>query len=280
MDENTPGVQTPQPATQLSEPQPTEQPSSVSQPTPQQQDVIANRTREQFDKLLESNSRLYEQNELLRKEMTDRLSSLEQPQPVPQPAQTPAQPAASEHDFYETDPTTGETYINREKLNRYMKEVQEKANRAEQSVQKIIRSAEENEIERQNLEAYHAYPELKPDAEKFDGTFYRQVRGVLTDSMLNANEYGGRPLTFKQAADFVKGVPSGGEPAGQESGQARQEGQALKEAGSAQVSSQHQPQIPMEGAEELRALQIATRKGSTEALAERIKHTPHIKIGE
>jgi len=283
MEPNTSSAQAAQPNTQVAEPvtapvQPVQIQAPITEPS---QDAVAGRTREQFDKLLESNSRLYEQNELMRKEMQDRLGGLPQSAPAaPQPDRSKAPAANTDYDFYEVDPTSGETFINREKLNKYMKDIQEKANRAEVTVQNIVKTTEEREIERQNTEAYAVYPELKLGAEKFDASFYRQVRGTLTDSMLNAGEYGGRPLTFKEAADFVRGIAPGATPVADQGTSSANEGAALKEAGSAQVSSQHQQQIPLQDADELRALQVATRYGSTEALAERIKHSPHIKAGE
>jgi hypothetical protein len=247
-----------------------------------QQDPVRDRTREQFDKLLESNQKLYEQNELLRKEMQDRLAAqqpVQTPQNTAQQYSQPTQQPTSEYDFYETDPQTGETYVNRDKLGNYLRDIQDKANRAEKTVQSYIKTTEEREIEKQNREAWSAHPELDPNnKDGFDNTLYKQVRGVLYDSMLNAADYGGRPLTYKEAADFVKGTtgnPTTSLKSAPEA-QPNNSGAALKEASAAQVSSQHQQRAPQTDSDEIRALQLATRLGNSEALAQRLIHTEHI----
>lgn len=59
---------------------------------------------------------------------------------------------------------------------------------------------------RQTQEAYSSYPELNPEAKEFDTDFYRATRGLLLDSMVRPNEYNGKTLTLKQAADQVLGL--------------------------------------------------------------------------
>jgi hypothetical protein len=235
---------------------------------------MKDRTRENFEKLLESNQRLFEQNEILRQEIHQRLGT-PAPQAPAQP-QTPPTQAQSEWDFYETDPKTGETYINRDKLNRTMKDIRERANRAEITAQSLVKTNEEREIERQNQEAFVAYPELNPQGGKFDERLHKQVRGMLYDSFLNPGVYGGRPLTFKEAADLARGGQPA-QPAAQPAPQAQPgAGEALKEAGAAQLSSQPQNAPAPTDDSELLALRFATRMGSEEALARRLVHTEHI----
>ncbi len=247
-------------------------PSSEAAP-----EQMKDRTRENFEKLLESNNRLYEQNKMLQTEIQQRLTALPTPQ-APVASQTPTQTSQpqSDWDFYEVDPKSGETFINRDKLNRTMKEIQEKATAAEKQVQTLVKTTEEREIERQNKEAYSAYPELNPQAgDKFDKLLYQQVRGMLYDSFLNPAEYGGRPVTFKEAADLVRGgqpAQPKAEPTPAEPG----EGEALKEAGAAHVTSQPQNPTAPTYDEELIGLRFATRMGSDEALARRLIHTEHI----
>ncbi len=255
---------------------PTIQQAPVAAPVAPQVDPVRDRTREQFDKLLESNQRLFDQNELLRQEMQQRLGAQPAPAQVPPAQSAPA--TGSEYDFYEVDAKTGEQYINRDKLNSYMRELNEKATRAEVTAQKLVQTTEHKEIERQNQEAWAAYPELNPTNKAgYNDTFGKMVEGVLMHSMMNAGQYGGRPLTFKEAADFVRGTT--GQPTTQGTpapATADDSGNALKEAGSAQVPSQHQSSMNVEDTEELRNLQILTRRGNAEALARRLMHTEHI----
>ena len=224
------------------------------------------RTREQFEKLLDSNQRLFEQNEVLRKEM--QASNL---------AKTTAQKQPEMLDFYQTDPTTGETLLNGEKLNERLKTIQDRAEQAEKQVQSLMKTAEEREIDRQNREAWNVYPELNPETgDKFNKKFHQQVRGVLYDSMMNTDEYGGRALTFKEAADFVRGEPVKIEQQ-VEAPKGENEAQALKEASAAQNVASHPQLAPaLSDDAELRELQIKTRYGSDEALAQRLLHTEHI----
>lgn len=254
-------------------------PQNVStQPNPAEPEQMKDRTRENFEKLLESNQKLFEQNEIMRQEIHQRLGQPAQSPVTPQaPAQTPAQ---SEWDFYETDPKTGETFINRDKLNRTMKDIQEKAKRAEISVQSLVKTNEQREIERQNQETFSAYPELNPnEKDKFDKQLHLQVQGILYSSFISPDQFGGKPLTFKQAADLVRGNKStqpGVQPTPAKAG----EGDALKEAGAATVTSQPQNPTTPSSDEELIALRFATRMGSDEALARRLMHTEHILAGD
>jgi len=271
-EQQTPVSAPAQPAAQPA-PQPAVTPQAPAQDGSQEREPMRDRTRENFEKLLESNNRLYEQNEMLRKEIQDRLAQAPAPQPAPQPAQAPQ----SEWDFYEVDPKTGETFINRDKLSQTMKELRDRTQQAEVQVQKIAKSNEEREIDRQNQEAFNAYPELNPgNKDKFDKRFHQQVRGMLYDSFLNPAEYGGRPVTFKEAADLVRGGQPTQPKAEPQGGQQQPTGQALKEAGAANVPSQPQNPTAPSNDEELLALRFATRMGNDEALARRLIHTEHI----
>jgi hypothetical protein len=301
------------------EPQPVAQPAPVTptasepvapvaQPAPAQPqvpvkaveplpDAAQERTREQFEKLLESNRRLYEANELLRQEMTKRSETNQVFQPIQTPAVTPQPRVATPQDvnpsdFVEVDPVTGEQYINESKLKARMEEITNKAARAEQIAQQYAQQAEKREIERQNKEAFGAYPELNPGSQDFDSRFSNQTRAILYDSMINSQDYGGRPLSFREAAEFVKGAgPSQSktmdskveavEQAAQQQNQA-QAAQELKEQGSLQAVSNAEPaqRVQLSTDEDLRQLQVRTRLGDDEALARRLLNTDHIKGDE
>lgn len=243
--------------------------------TPAEPEQMKDRTRENFEKLLESNQRLYEQNEIMRQEIQQRLGT-----PAPQAPATPqpAQPtqAQSEWDFYETDPKTGEVYINRDKLNRTMKDIQEKARRAEVTVQSLVKTNEEREIERQNKETFAVYPELNPgNQEKFDKQFSLQVEGLVYSSLIGPDRFGGRPLTFKEAADMVRGQQPA-QPQGQPAPAQPGAGEALKETAASAAMSQPQNQPTYTDDSDLIALRFATRMGNEQALAQRLIHTEHI----
>lgn len=248
------------------------------------------RTKEQFDKLLDSNRRLFEANELLRREMSQRTTAQQTYAPIQQTPQPVPQQQVNPADFVETDPTTGEQYINTQKMTARLNEVNARASRTEQAVKNYIKTAEEREIERQSKETYTVYPELNPGTAsalnpKFDEKFNKQVRGVLLDSMYNPNDYGGRPLSFKEAADFVKATNPTAQPQPaptptkkekEAQAAATAASQDLKTQGSVQVPSQPQNAPQPVNDEELQRLRMKTRLGDSEALAKRLINTEHI----
>ena len=243
--------------------------------TPAEPEVMKDRTRDNFEKLLESNQRLFEQNEIMRQEIQQKLG-----QPTPQPAQQTQQPAQtpqSEWDFYEVDPKTGETFINRDKLSETMKELRDRTQRAEVQVQKIVKTNEEKEIERQNAETFAVYPTLNPKDENFDKQFSLQVEGLVYSSLIGPDRFNGRPLTFKEAADMVRGQQPT-QPAQSEPEQAEEpgKGEALKETAASGAMSQPQNQTVPTDDSDLIALRFATRMGNEQALAQRLIHTEHI----
>lgn len=256
-----------------------QQPVQPVAPAPQPEPTN-DRTSQQFEKLLESNRQLYENNRKLQEEMARRQAPQTpvQPRPTSQPQQV------DPREFVETDPVTGEQYINGQKMAARVRELEQQLERTVTQTQSFIKTAEQRDIERQTSEAYAAHPELEPGNTKFSEGFHRQVRGVLTDSMFNAADYGGRPLTFREAADLVKKqyqpvqtqTPvQGGNPPEQES--AVNSGNALKEQGSAQVMSQPQNAPMASSSEELEALRFRTRQGDDQALAARLIATEHTR---
>jgi hypothetical protein len=188
-------------------------------------------------------------------------------------------------DFIEQDPVTGERYINEQRLQAAFEELRKEATTANSTVQQYIQNAEQREAERQNREAFSNYPELNPQSDKFNYGFHQQVRGILYDSMINSHEYGGKALTFKEAADFVqaqypKQTPTAAPAAAQSAvtpEQAKAQ-QTLKEQGSLSATGQPPAQVrqTLSNETDLRDLQWKTRMGSDEALAQRLIHTPHI----
>lgn len=242
------------------------------------------RTREQFEKLLESNRKLFESNEALRRDLESQkqVQTNKQVQPVQQ---------VNPNDFVEIDPISGEKLINEQRLRARLEELNTKAAKVddlEKTLQGYVKSTESREIERQEKETFAAYPELDPRNAGFDPSFNRLVRATLTDSFYAQEDYGGRALSFKEAADIVKSQYPGlskkkeTQPTAEEQKAAEEAAaaaQSVKEQGSAQAVSQPRAQVQQEASdeEELKALQYRTRyMNDDQALAERIKHTEHI----
>ena len=278
-----PAAQPPAPAQPAQAPsEPTGQAATVVQSPAQPE---SDRTTDQFNKLIESNRRLFEANELLHQELQKRTDTNETFAPI----QQTQVPQVNPEDFIETD-AMGEPFINQEKLKSRLQEVQERATKAEQAVQNYIQNSEKRELDRQNVEAYGAYPQLNPNAQDFDLELHKQTRALIYDSMINPQDYGGRSLTFKEAADRAKGPaqvttantgalqePSGEQPPAQPN----EEGQTLKEQGSLAASSQPQQAVAEQSAQADRAqLVAATRAGDTWALAQRLVNTDHVKPPE
>ena len=254
------------------------------------------RAQQQFEKLLDSNQRLFEQtsgllqaNELLKQELTRRSQSNQQFAPIQQTPVAPTQQVPNTQDYYEYDPMTGDTFINQAKLDAKLKElddVKQRATRAEEAVQNYIQTAEQREIERQNKETFALFPELDPNnQEKFDQNFHKLTRQILQDAYFNPQDYGGSPLEFKEAADLAKrqmpgtvpSVPAEAEDPKADEAAARV-AQELKEQSSYSASSQPAPTRSYQSDEDLqRQLSHATRMGDDEALAIRLKHTDHVR---
>ncbi len=252
----------------------TAQTAPVAPATPAEPSVpqeVRDRTRREFEELLESNKRLFEANQLLRKEVETRPTQT----PVAPQAQTqPVKPQVNPQDFVEVGPD-GERYVNEDKLKAKMEEINAKAARAEQLMNNYVQQAQERERQTQTREAFTAYPELNPEDKGFNSELNKQVRGVLLDAMYNPSDWGGRPLTFKEAADFVKKQTLPQQPAPVATPSA--DGQALKEQAAAQANSEPAVARPtLSDDADLALLQKKTRTGDNEALARRLMHTEHI----
>ena len=237
------------------------------------------RTREQFAKLLESNRRL---NEELQRRAAQNTQIPQAPAPQPQ---------VDPRDFIEVDPISGQEFINEQKLKSRLEDVTQRAGRAEQMVQTYIQASEQREIDRQNKETYASYPELNPDVrEQFNPEFARKTRQVLTDAFMNPQDYGGRPLSFKEAADLVRreSIPSQPQvvmdnpltpaPQVQVAQPTAPTGQEIKQQVTAEVANQPAALRDNVSDDELsQKLSRATRYGDDEALAIRLKLSDHTR---
>ncbi len=243
---------TPAPAQEVA---PQETPSSDQGESSLPEDA-SERTRQNFEKMREKAS-AFEQElkaERQRREYLEGVfNSINQPK---QEAQPP---------IY--DPETG--LLNEKVLTdvqRRTTEAENRANRAEAAVQGYLKQQEETE-------AFTAHPELKPDSKQFDKTLHNLTRSILTDSMLNPQEYGGKQLSFKEAADFAKNVSK---PVIE---QARQDGakQALEQLTPKEQAALEATGTPARRSEvnsSLPDLQRGTRKGDVNSVIERLKGVP------
>lgn len=75
---------------------------------------------------------------------------------------------------------------------------EKRAAAAEQSIKGYMEYQEKARV-------YEAYPELNPEGKTHDKEFHKETRRIALDSMLNPDDYGGKQLSFKEAADLAKG---------------------------------------------------------------------------
>lgn len=270
-------------------------PQPVAQPAPAPEPVLTDRTSEQFSKLTESNQRLSQQtqtlaqqNEQLRQELqglqTTRQQSQQQFAPVQQVPTGQQQPSALPklEDYIEVDPRTGERFVNEARFNSAMADIYQKASRAEQVVQNYVQTSERRELDRQTREAFGVYPQLNPQGEGFDARFSQQTRAIVYDSLINPQDYGGRGLGFREAADFIAQAGTAGQqqraatnsavptPSVNEANQVQKE----QAAASAQSTPQQVSQSVDVEREHQRQI-LGTRLGSDEAIAVRLLNATH-----
>lgn len=256
------------------------------------------RTAQEFEKLKQSNKQLYEANQLLQQELQKKSRSegvftpFNSPQQTPPPSQEPSQNAGQTNgvnvsDFIETDPNTGEQYVNQDKLQVAIKATQERAMKAERAVQDYITQQREAENRRQTVEAFGAYPDLDPNNTKHNPDFLRHTRSLVFDSIMNKQEYGGVELTFKQAADLAHKYITQGQAAGdaakkeieEQQQQQKVENETKKEQASLAPQGSGQSAQQAAGQEDWQAektrLVAQTRAGDMWALARRLTRAPH-----
>ncbi len=202
--------------------------ATTAQPAPAAQPVepTRDRTGEQFDKWLNSNNQLYQQQQAQNVLIQQLLAQQQQQAKSAAPAAQPADPFT---DFTMKDPTTGEEYIDRQKMQNAFSTMRQQIEQANQAANQARQQAQQAEKDRQDREAFQTYPELNRGNQNFDPIFERNTRAFLTDSMLNAKDYGGRALSFREAADLVR---AGARPSVQQV----QTSEAVAQAGSSRYN--------------------------------------------
>lgn len=257
--------------------QPTNQQANQSVAPDSNTPEMADRTKEQFEKLTSSNQALNQEKERLQAELNAlraQQAPVQEPQPTVRENIQQAQDSGIDPTAYvEIDPNTGERFVNEKKLNQVISELQSRTVKAEQTINNYVKTSEDRRIQQQKEEAFSAHPELEPGSDKFDQRFYQKVRATLRDSMFNAGEYG-KVFSLKEAADFVKAESAGTQDSGK-SQDKQEQGNPKAEAG-ANTPSQPQNAPRPTNSDELKALRLATRKGDVNALAHRLLATDHV----
>lgn len=258
---------------------------TLSTTTPKPEEVLSERTKEQVSKLQESNKRLFEANQLLQQELTRKIKTEQVFNPIQQAVnQTKVETKPEIEQFVEID-SDGNKFINEVKLQAALETATSRATKAEESVKQYIDTHQRREDEQQISEAYSAYVELNPSSDKFDADLNRQVRSILLDSMMYPQDYGGRSLSFKGAADFAKKqTPAQAQATQERVEQTKQPSQTQAAAGAQEQGSLEAtgssgnitPEQAVEQNRELENLRSRTRAGDMWAVARRLINTPHV----
>lgn len=207
----------------------------------------SDRTKSEFDKL---------RNDL--REERERREALESAFKTIQPKE------ATQADEPIYDPNTDQFDWN--KLNEFQKkttEAEQRAARAEQAVSEIRKDQEARE-------AYVTYPEANPDSKDYDKKLATLASGIILQSMLTPQEFGGKQFSLKEAYDYLKADTNNAAIE-----EAKKEGalQAIE-----QLTPKEQASLEATGTSGRRSdvgsshetLQQRTRKGDLDAIAERM----------
>ena len=242
--------------------QPTPTPVKTEEATPapvsdKTEDMKAN-TAVQFDKLLKSNQELYEEkrkmieeNERLKRDLKDK----------DQPESEDDKAYESISDLIDTNEKTGEKFLNPVKLAQKIDALTKKAEEPSKKVEELKETIFNKEAENQKVEAFTAYPQLDNNSKEFDAGFMRRVRSVMSDSVRFSGDYGGRTLSLKEAADWVKKESTPVE-----------EKKDPKEEVTAEPTKEANPQrVPNDNPDDFARAVDATRRNNVDALAYRLE---------
>lgn len=150
---------------------------------------VSERTKEQFNKLKETNRQLKEQIEKQR-QFEPIFDSM-------RPRQGQSNLTQGQLDQVTvTDPNTGERYIDEKKLSDLLTQSTQRAEQAVSQVQQFM-------DQQQTREAFTAIPQLDPKAKDFDPELHRATRAYIMDSMMNPQDYNGRQLSYREAGEIA-----------------------------------------------------------------------------
>jgi hypothetical protein len=209
------------------------------------------------------------------KELEKRLSEMEsQNTEVAAPPEGPFMPPVSENQSTGIQPNVDQNQFYNDDTGEFDVVGYQNAIRTE--TQKLASDIAKQQVDefRQTQEAYGSYPELDPDSKEFDKEFYRATRGMLLDSMVRPDEYGGKALSFKKAADTVLGLSAKTRKQLADQGAEKAiEEVVAKETASLEAGGNSGRAALAESVEEQEHLSDQTRKGGKEgaqAIADRL----------
>jgi hypothetical protein len=150
-------------------------------------DGVKDRTSEQFDKLkqrlADERSRRLEAESYL-SSVSNQSSGMQEKKPL-------------------YDPATGYVDVNElERIREANTKLEQKARQVEEKFEKYLQKQQETE-------AYQQFPELDPTSKDHNEALHRAVRALITDSLINPRDYGGKELTMRAAADMVAHLSEG-----------------------------------------------------------------------
>lgn len=212
------------------------------------------RTKREFERLTTSNKDLAEQlrEERARREYYETI--LNTPKPQKQETQSII------------DPDTG--LPNEQVLTDVQaraNDAQQRATRAEEQVQNILR-------EQENRQVYVQHPELNPEDKSFDKNLHVMTRSIALQSMVKPEDFGNKQLSFMEAAKLAK------EMRGQPNPQAVKEAvESMESKEQASLEAQGGSRRPVEDYDNLRRL---SRRPGEEAQRARIERFNKITQGK
>ena len=209
-------------------------------------DEAKERTKREFDKLREQ----------LREERARR----EYMETVFNTIQTPKADKVESPPLYDRE--TG--MLNEQVLTDVQQRALQAEERAKQAEASIVRYMDE--VERR--EAYAKHPELNPAAESFDEEFSELTSAFILRSMTDPEKYGGKQLSFVDAATRAKKILArGGEVAKAEGAKEALEKLAPKEQAALEAAGSSGRRSDTTNLDELK---VRTRKGDMNAITERL----------
>lgn len=243
----------------------------ASQPEGELPEEASERTRKEFEKLKAHNKELQEK---LKQQTPEKPSIMEEM--YPRETQTPPRIDASQfpgltqqqvNQVQEELTYVGEDgykYIDPNKLQRSLKEADERARRAEEATKQVSEQIRRYEETQQVKEAYKDFPELNPNSESFDPNFYELVKGEL----LNQTITRGQRDLVKASRTIKERLSSYSQ--GSQKQEKQKEEQVKKEQINATGFSQSRTSHTASGFDDLVA---GTRYGKPGALAERLRRS-------
>lgn len=174
---------------------PTEEKPAESQ-EPTLPDQVAERTKEEFEKLKQHNAELKSKLSQYEKPKTSVLDDLRPSNDAPLP-QTPSLSQAQVEEI-KSSLVDENGYVDVARLDKTLKAAEDRAKRAEDSAAKANERVQRFEENAQIRATHDAFPQVDPNSKTFDPKFYNLVKNEMVGQMLE-----GKTQDFLQAAKKV-----------------------------------------------------------------------------